>query len=209
MIAVSTNPSASRAARIAATWPSIIALGATMSAPARAWLTAVSRESSDGRRHCRHSRRRPTDRSGRGRCTRTGRCPRSPTIGSSSARIRRNACCTMPSSVRRSDPERVLRPRAGRTGARHRRRGRRGARPPRRRRRATSGRRRASSRSARRTRVPGRTNSGATSIEGWRRVSRTKARSAGVRRRRRGRMRPGCGDGAKPPTGRVSTSSIT
>ena len=42
MIAVCSKPSASSAVRIAATWPSIIALGATMSAPARAWLTAVS-----------------------------------------------------------------------------------------------------------------------------------------------------------------------
>ena len=56
-------------------------------------------------------------------------------------------------------------------------------RPPRRR--ATSGRRRASTRSARGRPDPGWTNSGATSIDGWRRVSRTSARRAGVRRRRR------------------------
>ena len=38
-----------------------------------------------------------------------------------------------------------------------------------------------------RTPEPGRTKSGATSIDGWRRVSRTSARRAGVRRSRRGR----------------------
>jgi len=36
--------------------------------------------------------------------------------------------------------------------------------------------------------LPGRTNSGATSIAGWRRVSRTRARSAAVRRSRLGRI---------------------
>ena len=36
------KPASSSPARMAATWPSIIALGATTSAPARAWATAVS-----------------------------------------------------------------------------------------------------------------------------------------------------------------------
>ena len=46
MIVVSSWPSASSAARIAPTRPSIMSLGATMSAPASAWLTAVRASSS-------------------------------------------------------------------------------------------------------------------------------------------------------------------
>ncbi len=41
MMGVLRNPAASSAARIAATRPSIMSDGATMSAPASAWLTAV------------------------------------------------------------------------------------------------------------------------------------------------------------------------
>ncbi len=41
MIGVSGNPSLSSFARVAATRPSIMSLGATMSAPASAWLAAV------------------------------------------------------------------------------------------------------------------------------------------------------------------------
>ena len=46
MIGVSARPSSSSAARIAPTRPSIMSLGATTSAPARAWLTAVRASSS-------------------------------------------------------------------------------------------------------------------------------------------------------------------
>ena len=41
MIGTLTKPFSSSAARIAATRPSIMSLGATMSAPAFAWLTAI------------------------------------------------------------------------------------------------------------------------------------------------------------------------
>ncbi len=43
---VSVKPSSSSAARMAATRPSIMSDGATMSAPASAWLTAILASSS-------------------------------------------------------------------------------------------------------------------------------------------------------------------
>ena len=126
-------------------------------------------------------------RSGRGRCTRTGTCRRSSTSGSSRARIRRNASWTIPSSADASEPSGVLRlGQAEEDDAADaelgQARGLRGGEV-----RRQPGLARASSRSGRDGPTPGWTKSGATSIEGWRRVSRTSARSAGVRRNRRGR----------------------
>ena len=47
MIGIPSKPLESRALRIAPTWPSIMADGATMSAPALAWETAVSASNSN------------------------------------------------------------------------------------------------------------------------------------------------------------------
>ncbi len=185
MIAVWLKPSASRAVRIAATWPSIIALGATMSAPARAWLTAISAS----RLSAASLSTLPSGASG----------PQWPwsvyshmqvsaiaTSGKSSARMRRNASWTIPSSADAPVPNASLvsgspksmippTPRSARRAASSA---------------ARSGDRRACpgiDPMGSRIPEPARTNSGATSIAGWRRVSRTRARRAGVLRRRRGR----------------------
>ena len=104
MIAVCPNPFASRALRIAATWPSIIALGATMSAPARAWLTADLGEPRERRRRCRRCRRRRAGRSGRDRCTRTGTCRRSSRSAGRARGCGGTPAARSPSSADASDP---------------------------------------------------------------------------------------------------------
>ncbi len=158
-----------------------------MSAPALAWLTAVSAS----RRRAASLSTLPSEASG----------PQWPwsvyshkqvsaivTSGSWSARTRRNASWTIPSSadapvpsgsLASGRPKRMIPP-TPRSASRAASSA------------ATSGDMRTCpgiDSIGSRIPEPGRTNRGATSIAGWRRVSRTRARIAGVRRRRRGRTR--------------------
>ena len=143
-----------------------------MSAPARAWLTAVSasrtRAASLSTRAVRRQRAavavvgvlaqaRVGDRHER-------QLERADPRGTPPGRSRRRPTPPSPAGPCR---------RAGRTGARRRRPARPAGPLPRRRRRATGAPRRASTRSARGRPRPGRTKRGATSIDGWSRVSRT------------------------------------
>ena len=186
MIATSLAPAPSSAARIAPTWPSIIPLGATMWAPAAACASAIRAYSS----RVRSLSTSPSDVS-------TPQCPwsvyssrqRSVTITASSPKSSRSAwiaCCVIPSGFHASVPSASLCS-------------------------GTPNRTNAStpfdriSAAALRTDstvccdcpgidaigiaspMPSFTNSGAMRSAGSSVVSRTSARSAGVRRRRRGR----------------------
>ena len=69
-------PAASSPARIAATWPSIIALGRDDVGAGLGLARPRSARAARSRRRCRPGRRCAAGRSARGRCTRTGRCRR-------------------------------------------------------------------------------------------------------------------------------------
>src|SRR6266404_297403 len=178
-------PAASRAARIAATIPSIIPLGATMSAPARAWVTAtrprISRVASLSTAPSRmtpqwpwlvYSQQHTSVSSRRSGCR---------------ARSRRSARWTMPSSAKFSVPISSFAaggPNSSTAGM------------PRARTRSTS---RSSDSSTERWQTPGIEGISRSTLEPWttksgwmksaasRWCSRTRRRRAAVRRRRRGR----------------------
>ena len=172
---------------MAPTCPSIIPLGAQMSAPASAWATATSRVQLDRGVVVDLAAGRRARRSGRGRCTRRGRGRPSARCG----RRRRRAGRAGPAARCRRDPT-PRSPRASlwRHAEQDRRRARRGRparRPPCAATRGCAGRRRAATAIGWGSSMPSRTNSGAIRSSTDRRVSATRRRSAGVRRNRRRR----------------------